>query len=370
MNRPRRIGILTSGGDCPGINAVIRAVTKSCLTEGIEVLGIKDGFLGLLENRMAPLTDEDVAGILTQGGTILGTTNRANPFRLAVEESGRRIWRDVSAKVIENYYRLGLEGLVCVGGDGSMTIAAGFVRRGLNIVGVPKTIDNDLRQTDLTFGFDSAVANAADAIDKIHTTAVSHHRVMVVETMGRYAGWLALTSGLAAGGDVILIPEIPFDLAALCEVVSDRERRGKQFTIVVVAEGAHPAGAKPVVARRVAGSSDPVRLGGIGTWVAEKIETGTGKESRVAVLGHVQRGGSPTAFDRVLATRFGVAACDLLSEGRFGEMVCLKGDSISSVPILDVAGEPRLVPLDHPLVRAARKLGVCFAESRQRACVA
>lgn len=362
MARPRRVGILTSGGDCPGINAVIRAVTKCCLGEGMDVVGIRDGFLGLLERSVVPLTDEDVAGILAQGGTILGTTNRANPFRLAVEEGGQTVWRDVSDQVIENYFSLGLDALVCVGGDGSMAIAAGFLDRGLNIVGVPKTIDNDLQQTDLTFGFDSAVANAADAIDKIQTTAASHHRVMVVETMGRYAGWLALTAGLASGGDIILIPEIPFDPGALCEAATATSRRGKRFSIVVVAEGAYPRGGEQVVARRVKGSPEPVRLGGIGGKVGQLIEENTDREARVAVLGHLQRGGSPTAYDRVLATRFGVAATDLLRAGSFGQMVCLQGADISSVPIASVVGEPRKVPYDHPLVSAAHRLGVSFGE--------
>ncbi len=362
MRRARRVGILTSGGDCPGINAVIRAVTKSCLGEGIEVVGVMDGFLGLIERRTMPLGDAEVAGILIQGGTILGTTNRANPFRLAVPEEGRTVWRDVSAQAIENYYALGLEALVCVGGDGSMAIASGFVERGLSIVGVPKTIDNDLRQTDLTFGFDSAVANAAEAIDKIHTTAASHHRVMLVETMGRWAGWLALTAGLAAGGDIILIPEMPYDEGAVCEAVRGRERRGKRFSIVVVAEGAYPRGGQPVVARRVETSPEPVRLGGIGIRLGARIEACTGKETRVAVLGHVQRGGPPTAFDRVLATRFGVAATDLLREGRFGQMVCLRGGEIGSVPIGEVAGAPRLVPPDDPLLRAARKIGISLGQ--------
>jgi 6-phosphofructokinase 1 len=362
MKRPRRVGILTSGGDCPGINAVIGAVTKACLRDGMEVVGIKDGFLGLLERRVMPLGDDEVAGILNRGGTILGTTNRANPFRLAVEKDGKLEWQDVSAEVIENYYALGLEGLVCVGGDGSMIIASGFVERGLNIVGVPKTIDNDLRQTERTFGFDSAVANAADALDKIQTTAMSHHRVMVVETMGRYAGWLALTSGLAAGVNFILLPEIPFDVGAICGEVSARERRGKRSSIVVVAEGAKPLGGEVVVARRVAESPEPVRLGGIGIKVGNEIEERTGKESRVTVLGHIQRGGSPTAFDRVLATRFGVAATELLSAGHFGEMVRLKAGVIGSVPIKDVAGAPRLVPMDDTLLKTARKIGISFGE--------
>lgn len=364
MASARRIGILTSGGDCPGINAVIRAVTKCALAEGCEVVGVKDGFLGLVERRTMLLDDAGVAGILTQGGTILGTTNRANPFRLAVSEGGKTVWRDASGEAVANYHALGLEALVCVGGDGSMIIAKGFVERGLNIVGVPKTIDNDIKQTDLTFGFDSAVANAADAIDKIHTTAVSHHRVMVVETMGRYAGWLALTAGLASGGDIILIPEIPFSPAVLCEAVVARQRRGKRFSIVVAAEGAYPVGGERVVARQVKDSPEPVRLGGIGQKVANLIEDATDKESRVAVLGHLQRGGTPTAFDRVLATRFGVAAVELLRAGRFGRMVCLQGGAVASVPIGEVAGEPRLVPTDHPLVRTARCLGVSFGEAR------
>jgi len=359
----RRIGVLTGGGDCPGLNAVIRSVVKTAIHDyGIEVTGIKDGFLGLIEDRMISLGNDDVSNILTLGGTILGTSNRANPFSFTVKEGDALIKRDVSARVVENYEKRGLDGLICIGGDGTLSVARDFLERGLRIVGVPKTIDNDLSETDLTFGFDTAVANATDAIDKIHTTAQSHHRVMVVETMGRYAGWLALYAGLAGGGDIILIPEIPYEMKSVIRAIRERVKRGKRSSIVIVAEGAKPLGGDVVVKKLVEGSFEPIRLGGIGSKLSEEIERLTGIESRAIVLGHIQRGGSPTAFDRILATRFGNEAVNLMVKKKNGLMVNLKGDKLASVAIADAVGKLKLVPLVSPLLASARSIGISFGD--------
>jgi 6-phosphofructokinase 1 len=359
----KRIGVLTGGGDCPGLNAVIRAVVKTAIHQyGIEVIGIKDGFLGLIEDRMIQLGNDDVSNILTLGGTILGTSNRANPFRYAVKDKDTWVYHDVSSQVVEHYKKRGLDGLICIGGDGTLSVAHGFLNRGLRIIGVPKTIDNDLSETDVTFGFNTAVANATDAIDKIHTTAQSHHRVMVVETMGRYAGWLALYSGLAGGGDIILIPEIPYDLKSVVRSIKERVKRGKRSSIVVVAEGAKPVGGEMVVKKVVDGSFEPIRLGGIGAKLADEIEGITGIETRAIVLGHIQRGGSPTSFDRILATGFGNEAVHLMVSGENGLMVSLKGDKLTSVPIERAVGRLKLVPLDSPLIASARSLGVSFGD--------
>lgn len=359
----QKIGILTGGGDCPGLNAAIRAITKSAILDyRMEIVGIKDGFKGLVENRTRRLEYGDVSGILTEGGTILGTSNKANPFRWAEEIDGQLTYRDVSEQAVKNYHELGLDCLFCIGGDGTLSAALKFHEMGLNIIGLPKTIDNDLSGTDLTFGFDTAVFNATEAIDKLHTTAESHHRVMVVETMGRYAGWIALHSGLAGGGDIILIPEIPYDLDSLIAKVKERGRKGKRYSIIVVAEGAKRKGGRMVVQKVIESSPDPIRLGGIGSRVAEEIENRTGIESRVTVLGHLLRGGTPTAFDRVLATRFGVKALDLAAEGKFGQMVCLQGQEISSVPVKDAVSQLKLVPPESSILKAARAVGTCFGD--------
>jgi phosphofructokinase-like protein len=328
----------------------------------MEVTGIKDGFLGLIEDRMISLGNDDVSNILTLGGTILGTSNRANPFSFVVKEGDTWVKRDVSARVVENYEKRDLDGLICIGGDGTLSVARDFLKRGLRIIGVPKTIDNDLSETDVTFGFDTAVANATDAIDKIHTTAQSHHRVMVVETMGRYAGWLALYAGLAGGGDIILIPEIPYDLKRVVRSIKERVRRGKRSSIVIVSEGAKPVGGDMVVKKVVEGSFEPIRLGGIGTKLSEEIERLTGIESRAIVLGHIQRGGSPTAFDRILATRFGNEAVHRMMDGENGVMVALKGENLTSVPIEDAVRGLKLVPLDSSLLASARSLGISFGD--------
>ncbi len=361
-NGVKRIGILTGGGDCPGLNAVIRAVAKAAMNDGLEVVGIEDGYLGLIENRCRVLQPSDVSGILTHGGTILGSSNKANPSNYAVRENGQWVMKDVRDQVVEHYHANGLDVMVVIGGDGTMSGAAKLIDRGIRVVGVPKTIDNDLWATDITFGHDTAVVTASDALDKVHTTASSHHRVMVVELMGRYAGWLALHSGLASGADVILIPEIPFSVDSIVEKCLQRSKVGKRFTIIAAGEGAVPEGGKQFVDRVDKTSPDPIRLGGVGKYVAEEVEKRTGIESRSMVLGHVQRGGCPTARDRILATQFGFHAMELVMQGRFGEVVVEKDRQVTSVPIHDVADKVRTVPLDHHLIRSARGIGTCFGD--------
>jgi 6-phosphofructokinase 1 len=357
------IGILTGGGDCPGLNAVIRAVAKAAMNDfGWRVVGLRDGYAGLVLRDSVELTNERVSNIINVGGTILGTSNKANPFRWAEERDGAWTETDRSREVIQYVQEMGLNALVCVGGDGTLSIARKLAQMGLPVVGIPKTIDNDLSGTDITFGHDSAVATAADAIDKLHTTAQSHHRVMVVEVMGRYAGWLALNSGMAGGGDIILIPEIPYDFEKVCRAVRARAVRGKRFSIVVVAEGAHPAGGERVVKKLIPGSPDPVRLGGIGKMVGDQIEKAINVETRVTVLGHVQRGGSPTAFDRILATKYGVGAVGLIKNRTFARMVCLCGNRIDSVPLSDAVDTLKLVLPDSQLVAAARSVGTAFGD--------
>ena len=354
-----RLGVLTGGGDCPGLNAVIRAVAKSAMNLGeATVYGIQDAYVGLVEGRAVRLQNQDVSGILTQGGTILGSNNRDNPFETRVMRDGQTVIEDRSDRGVAFYRELGLDALVVIGGDGTMRCAAAFAEKGLMIVGVPKTIDNDLRGTDRTFGFDSAVQTVTEALDKVHTTAMSHHRVMIVEVMGRTAGWIALHGGVAGGGDVILMPEIPFDYQRVCDAVQYRSRRGKKFSIVVVAEGAQTIEGDTVYQQTR--DAERQRLGGIGHMVAREIVERTGLDTRVVVLGHLQRGGTPTALDRVLSTRFGHHAFDLVAERRYNRMVCLRGDDIADVALADVAGPPRTVPVDHPLIHAAVAVGTEF----------
>lgn len=363
----QRIGVLTGGGDCPGLNAVIRAVAKTAMYKyNLEVWGIEDGFLGLIENRMRRLAPEDVSNILTQGGTILGTSNKADPSRFAVGEDaeGKPIFKDVTDRVIEHVAKRDLDVLMCIGGDGTITGASGLVKHGVKCIGLPKTIDNDLMHTEVTFGFQTAVSTAAEALDRVHTTASSHHRVMLVEIMGRNAGWLTLHAGLASGADVILIPEIPYDLDAICDYCKQRSRRGKAFTIAAVAEGARPVGGQQVVDRVVKDSPDPIRLGGVSEVLADQIAAKTRLECRATILGHVQRGGTPVPADRVLGTLFGVKAVELAVAGRFNELVVLQNSQITSVPIAEAAGQQRLVPLDHPLIAAARATGATFGEPK------
>ncbi|MDD4984254.1 MAG: 6-phosphofructokinase [Dehalococcoidales bacterium] len=363
MGTHGRIAILTGGGDCPGINAVIRAVAKKAILEyGMEVIGIKDGYEGVVCNSYRQLHFDDVSGILTQGGTILGTSNTANPYQFTSKSKNGPEFEDRSRDTLANIAGLNIDCLVGIGGDGTLSIANRLFKDGVPIIGVPKTIDNDLLGTDITFGFDSAVSVATEAIDRLHSTAQSHHRVMIVEVMGRNAGWIALHAGVASGGDVILIPEIPFDIQMVVEKVKDRNRRGKRFTIAVVAEGAKPEGGNVVVQRMVKDATEPVRLGGVGFVLAAEVERLSGIETRAVVLGHLQRSGTPTPFDRVLATRLGCKAVDMIKDGRFGRMVGVKGDSLVEVPLEDVSKGQRTVPNGEPLIRAARSVGTCFGD--------
>ena len=317
-----RISILTGGGDCPGLNSVIRAVVHKASNEGYEVMGIKNGWKGLIEKDAESLDINSVSGILPKGGTILGTS-RTNPYK---KEGGIQ-------QVISNYKALNLDALIAVGGEDTLGVATKLAREGLNVVGVPKTIDNDLSATDYTFGFDTAVNTATECIDRLHTTAESHQRIIVVEVMGRHAGWIALESGIAGGADVILIPEFPIDMDEVCGLIRKRHSRGKTFSIVVVAEGAQFKKGSVILQEQKLDEFGHVRLGGIGEEVAREIEKRTGYETRVSVLGHIQRGGTPSAFDRVLGTRFGVKAVELVKEKKFGQMVALSGNKIISVPL-------------------------------------
>jgi 6-phosphofructokinase 1 len=357
---PKRFGILTGGGDAPGLNAVIRAVVKSAANHGCEAIGIEDSFDGLIEpNRWRRLTPADVTGILRLGGTILGTTNRGNPF--AYPTAGAGGTHDFSARCIEMFHHLSLDALIVIGGDGTLAIAHEFHKRGLPIVGVPKTIDNDIVETTNTFGFDTAVAFATEAIDRLHTSAHAHRRIMIVEVMGRYTGWIALYAGVAGGADVILIPEIPYDLSKVVEHVMVREKLGARFSVVVVAEGARPIGGRVSLVRE--GTSTVVeKLGGIGARVAAELETLCGKEARSVLLGHLQRGGSPTSFDRLLATRFGARAVELALAGEFGNMVAFHPPDIVAVPLERVVGRTRTVPRDFDVVRTARSVGVSLGD--------
>ncbi len=398
--KPRSIAVMTGGGDCPGLNAVIRAVTKTAISKyALEVWGVQDGYLGLIENRINRLSYNDVSNILTVGGTILGTSNTADPFKFPVpclsrgklahvaRASSLRLgipygtwaprpvrlgipygrwpchktqFKDVSNDCLKALEQRNIDALICIGGDGTMASAARLAKKGLPIIGVPKTIDNDLYGTDVTFGFNTAVTTATDAIDKVHTSASAHHRVMIIEVMGRYAGWIALYSGVAGGADVILIPEVPYKLEKVCEYVLGRSRRGKRFSILVVSEGAREKGGQMVVQKRIATSPDPLRLGGIGNKLAEDINRRTGLDCRAVILGHVQRGGTPTPYDRTLATNFGHAAVELLVRGIKNRMVVLRGGRLSSISLSRVAGKIRKVPRNHELIKAALAIGTSF----------
>lgn len=388
------IGILTSGGDCPGLNAAIRGVAKPAISDfHIEVIGIEKGFRGLVENHSRVLHAHDITGILSLGGTILGTS-REKPHKMPLP-GGETV--DLTPRAVETYNRLGLDCLVCLGGNGTHKVAFSLMKHGLNIIGLPKTIDNDLVETDITFGFDSAVTTAAQAIDRLYSTAEAHLRVMVIELMGHHAGWLTLTAGVAGGADIILIPEIPYDIESMCQHLTERRRRGKWFSIIAVAEGARP---KRAVADSAAAEEngkpkqekkekkkdkkdkkakketndkkkpkdrdgqieDDNGDGRASSAVAKAISRRLGMDTRVTVLGHLQRGGIPTPFDRVLATRLGVHAAEMLHEGVYNRMVCMKGNEVNSVPLEQVAGKLKLVPPDHPLIRAARRVGTNFGD--------
>ncbi len=354
----RRVGVLTGGGDCPGLNAVIRAITKAGIMEhGMEIVGIENGFSGLIHGLLRELKSRDVSGILPRGGTILGTTNRDNPFAYPVEKGDEVVYEDRSDECMENFRRAALDALIVIGGDGSQSIGYRFYQKGMPVVGVPKTIDNDLLATDVTFGYESALLTATEAIDKLHTTAESHHRVMVLEVMGREAGWIALGAGIAGGADVILIPEIPFKVDRVCKKILQRVEEKKNFSIVVVAEGAYPDGGSPLYKTTFDGRK---KLGGIGNWVAEKIEKETGIETRVTVLGHLQRGGTPVPFDRILATRYGVAAINEVAKRNFGVVMCLQNDKVVPIPMEKVVGGNKLVDPNGELVTYAKEIGTSF----------
>jgi 6-phosphofructokinase 1 len=365
MAKKTRLGILTGGGDCPGLNALIRAVVKRGIIElGYEFVGIEDGYVGLCEpDRALPLTLENTRGILPKGGTILGTSNKAHPFQYAVKEDGRYVERDLSAVAVRRYHELGLDGLIAVGGDGTLSIAHQLAKLGIKVVGCPKTIDNDLTGTDLTFGFDTARAICTDAIDKLHTTAEAHDRVMVLEVMGRHSGFLALESGIAGGADVILIPEIPYRFEPIVEKIKRRWGRHRTFSIIVVSEGAYPLGGTEAIvatADEIPGRG-VVRLGGAGKVAADMIADHIEAEIRVTVLGHLQRGGGPTPADRILATRFGYNVLDLVRHGLWDHMVGLRGNDIVPVPLAGTSKQRR-VDTKGEMIRVARSLGTNFGD--------
>ncbi len=362
MTAIKTIGISTGGGDCPGLNAVIRAATRSAiLKHRWRVIGITDGFDGLIwPERSRELTLDSVSGILPRGGTILGTTNRGNPFKYKVRENGQEVVRDLAPQVVENARKLGIDAAIVIGGDGTQAIGLELYRRGLKVVGVPKTIDNDLCATDVTFGFDTALHVCTDAIDKLFSTAESHHRIMVVEVMGRDAGWIALEAGLAGGAHVILIPEIAFDIRKICDFILEREKSGKKFTIVVVAEGIRPG--PELKARFEEEKRMYPRAGAAGNLVGDALGMCTRKDVRVTVLGHVQRGGSPSPFDRILSTRFGAEAVELIARGDFGKMVALRGSRIETVDIEEACRAQKRVNPEGEMVRIAKAIGVCFGD--------
>jgi 6-phosphofructokinase 1 len=356
----KKIGVLTGGGDAPGLNAVIRAVVKAATNAGIQVIGLQDSFDGLIyPEKSQILTPREVTGILRLGGTMLGTVNRGDPFvEPIVTPQGTFDYGD---RVVEMFGQMELDALVCIGGDGTLAISYEFYKKGIPLVCVPKTIDNDIVGTTSCFGFDTAVSFATDAIDRLHSTAEAHRRIMVVEVMGRYAGWIALHSGMAGGADVILIPEIAYDLERVAACIRDRDKLGARFSIVVVAEGAHPKdGGVTLIEAAHGGHAE--RLGGIGIRCAAQLGELTGKDTRYVVLGHLQRGGSPTAFDRTLATRFGGKAVELLIKGQFGKMVANHPPDLVPIPLGDVVGKTKTVPLDYDLLLTARAMGVSFGD--------
>ncbi len=363
----RRIAINTGGGDAPGLNAVIRAATLSALNQGWEVVGIRDGYHGLMmpanypDGGLIQLTRERVRGITHMGGTILGTTNRGNPLKFPVMDKRGNVKEvDRSEELIRLIRRNRIDALICVGGDGSLAIANVLAQKGVRVIGVPKTIDNDLDKTVATFGFDTAVSFATECLDRLHSTAEAHQRIMVVEVMGRYAGWIALNSGTAGSADAILIPEIPYDLTRVAAHIKQRANRGRKFSIVVVAEGAKPLGGETSVVEREIGRAE--RLGGIGERVAQEVEALTGQDSRVVVLGHLLRGGSPTTFDRLLSLRFGAAAVRALVEGQSNVMVALDPPVVRYVPLEQATRRMKTVPLDCDTVLTARELGISFGD--------
>lgn len=360
---PSKIAMLTGGGDAPGLNAVIYGVTKACRTKfpGCSVIGYKFGYKGLYDNDFIRLDNGATSGILHRGGTILYSSNKDNLFDYTIEEDGEMVKRDVSDVAIENMKKEGVDVLVVLGGDGTLTSARDFARKGVNIIGVPKTIDNDLAATESTFGFDTAVDIVTENLGRLHTTAESHHRVIVVEVMGRNAGWIALHSGIAGSADIILLPEMPYKLTNVVKKIKQRAQNGKLFTIIVVTEGACELGGAPVIGKVVSDSPDPIRFGGIASKIARDLEPHIGNEVRSCKLGHIQRGGEPTAYDRVLSIRYAVKAVELIEQDKFGQMVCLKDGVMDSVSLEEVIGHNKYVSEDHELVKAAKALGISFA---------
>ena len=373
MKKIQKVAILTAGGDCPGLNPVIRAIVKTAITKyGLEVMGVRHGYFGLYHGDFIKLDLADVDEIITKGGTILYSSNKDNLFQYPVkdadgnfvrDENGKLTYEDVSDVGVKNLEAAGIDAIFILGGDGSLTSARDFARKGVNVVGIPKTIDNDLANTDYTFGFDTAISVATDGLDRVRTTGMSHHRVMVVEIMGRGAGWLTLHAGIAGAADAILIPEIPYDIEKVAEKIKADKAAGKEFSIVAVAEGAKSLDGKQVISKVIEDSADSIRLGGVGSIVADQLEKLTGSEARATTLGHIQRGGTPTAHDRVLSSRYGYAAVELCMKGGFGRMVALQGDQIVDVSLEDVIGQKnKNVPVDHELVGVAKAMGICFGD--------
>ena len=360
MSEIKRIGVMTGGGDCPGLNAVIRAVVKTAIQKyGLEVVGIKHGYRGLYlgESEFVPLTLHDASGIIMKGGTILYSSNKDNLFDYTyIDEHGQECRGDVSDVGVNNLKKAGIDALIVIGGDGTLTSGRDFARKGVKVIGVPKTIDNDLASTDTTFGFDTAVATATEAIDKLRTTAESHSRTIVVEVMGRYAGFIAIASAIAGGADAALIPEIPYDINKVAETIKENRARGKDF------EGAKPINGDVVVAKIVENSPDPIRLGGIGEVIAGQLEHLAGLECRATILGHTQRGGSPTANDRILSTRYGSEAVELLMQGKFGNMVVLNGSELSYDSLENVIGKNKAIEEDSYWIQTARRIHMCLGD--------
>ena len=373
MKKVQKIAIMTGGGDCPGLNPVIRAVVKTAISKyGLEVMGVRHGYHGLYHGDFIKLGLEDVEEIITKGGTILYSSNKDNLFQYPVkdadgnfvrDENGKLTYEDVSDVAVEHLNAAGIDALFILGGDGTLTSARDFSRKGVNVVAIPKTIDNDLANTDYTFGFDTAISVATDGLDRVRTTGMSHHRVMVVEIMGRGAGWMTLHAGIAGAADAILIPEIPYDINKVAEKIKADKAKGKEFSIVACSEGAKSLDGKQVVAKVIEDSADSIRLGGVGAVVADQLEKLTGSEARATTLGHIQRGGTPTAHDRVLSSRYGYAAVELCMKGGFGRMVALQGDEIVDVSLEDVIGQKtKNVDPNGELVTMAKAMGVCFGD--------
>ena len=359
----RKIALLTGGGDCPGLNAAIRSVVQTAQLEyGIQVVGVPDGFKGLLENKFVPLDIYNTTGIFSKGGTVLGSSNVDTPFSVPIAKGQEKSYEDRSDEVVAHLKAERVDAMIVVGGDGTQAIAHAMAKKGVKIVGIPKTIDNDLNGTEFTIGFFTAVATAVDALDKLHTTAESHHRVMVVELMGRNAGWISLFAGLGGDADVILIPEIPYEIEKVAAFLNDLHHSRKRYSIVVVAEGAKPIGGEVTINRVIENSPEKIRLGGVGTRIAHELESLTGRETRAIALGHLLRGGSPEAFDRILASRFGVAAVKAVVEEKFDTMVAYRNDNTELVPLETGAGKNRFINPDSPFLQAARSRGIHFGD--------